>query len=55
MFSLEKIRLQGDFIEAFQCVKEPIRKMGTHFLVGPVAIGLGEMTFNLKWFDLDKI
>jgi len=34
-------RLQGDFIASFQYLKGAFNKMGTDFLIGPVAIGQG--------------
>ncbi|PKU35645.1 hypothetical protein llap_14047 [Limosa lapponica baueri] len=35
LFSLEKRRLRGDLIAAFQYLKEAYAKMGTNFLSGP--------------------
>lgn len=38
-FILEKRKLQGDLIVAFQCYKEAYKKMGKDFLVGPLMVG----------------
>lgn len=38
-FTLEKRRLQGDLIVAFQCYKGAYKKMGKDFLVGPLMVG----------------
>ncbi|KAK4815994.1 hypothetical protein QYF61_010862 [Mycteria americana] len=46
LFSLEKRRLWGDLIAAFQYLKGALRKMGTNILAGPVATGQGVMVLN---------
>jgi len=45
LFSLKR-RLWRDLIVAFQYLKGLIRKVGTNYLAGPVAIGQGVMFLN---------
>jgi len=46
LISLEKRRLQGDFIAALQYLKGPTRKLERSVLQGQVVIGQGVMALN---------
>jgi len=53
LFCLEKRRLRGDLIAAFQYRRVPVSKMGSVFSAGLVAIGQGAMALNQGTVDLD--
>lgn len=46
LLSLEKKRLQGDLIAAFQYFKRATGKLAGFFLQGHVALGQGEVALN---------
>jgi len=53
LFSLEKRRLRGDLVAAFQHLKGPTRKLVRDFLQGPVVTGQGVVALNKGRFRLD--
>ena len=53
LFSLEKRRLWGNFIAAFQYVKGAYKKMKSYFLHEQVVIGQGGMVLKKLRGDLD--
>ncbi|GAB0183844.1 mitochondrial enolase superfamily member 1 [Grus japonensis] len=53
LFSLEKRRLRGDLIVAFQYLKGPTGKMVRDCLSGPVVTGQGVMGSSRRRVDLD--
>ena len=53
LFSLEKRRLCGDLLAAFQYLKGPTRKLERDFLQGPVVKGQGGMALKEGRFRLD--
>jgi len=48
LFSLEKRRLLGDLLVAFQYLKGACKKKGTEFLIGPVVMRTRGNGFKLR-------
>jgi len=55
LFSLEKRRLQGDLIAAFQDLKGATGKLGRDFCIRACSNRVTEMALKWKRVDLDEI